>query len=43
VDLASPAPHDRGAAICAALVFAAGIAAITLFGARDSGRRSAPD
>jgi len=36
-------PHDRGAAICAALVFAAGIAAVTLLGARDSGRRSAPD
>ena len=32
-------PHDRGAAICAALVFAAGIAAITLLGARDAGRR----
>jgi hypothetical protein len=29
-------PHDRGAAICAALVFAAGIAAITLRGARDA-------
>ncbi len=36
-------PHDRGAAICAALVLAAGIAAVTLLGARDSGRRSAPD
>ena len=34
-------PHDRGAAICAALVFAAGIAAVTLLGARDSGRRPA--
>jgi hypothetical protein len=36
-------PHDRGAAVCAALVFVAGIAAVTLLGARDSGRRSAPD
>jgi hypothetical protein len=36
-------PHDRGAAICAALVFAAGITAITLLGARDSGRRAAPE
>jgi hypothetical protein len=31
-------PHDRGAAICAALVFAAGIAVVTLRGARDSVR-----
>jgi hypothetical protein len=31
-------PHDRGAAICAALVFVAGIAVITLRGARDSVR-----
>jgi hypothetical protein len=36
-------PHDRGAAICAALVFAAGTAAVTLLGARDADRRSAPD
>jgi hypothetical protein len=36
-------PHDRGAAVCAALVLVAGIAAVTLLGARDSGRRSAPD
>jgi hypothetical protein len=28
-------PHDRGAAICAALVFAAGLAAVTVRGARD--------
>ena len=35
-------PHDRGAAICATLVLAAGIAAVTLLGARDSGRRPAP-
>jgi hypothetical protein len=28
-------PHDRGAAICAALVFAAGVAVITVRGARD--------
>jgi hypothetical protein len=32
-------PHDRGAAICAALVFAVGLAAVTLRGARDSGAR----
>lgn len=32
-------PGDRGAAICAALVFAAGIAAITLRGARDFAAR----
>jgi hypothetical protein len=31
-------PHDRGAAICAALVFAAGLALITIRGARDSVR-----
>ena len=31
-------PHDRGAAICAAVVFAAGIAVITVRGARDSVR-----
>jgi len=36
-------PHDLGGALCAALVFAAGTAAITLFGARDSGRRSSPE
>jgi hypothetical protein len=36
-------PHDRGAAVCAALVIAAGIAAVALLGARDSGRRAAPD
>ena len=35
-------PHDLGGALCAALVFAAGAAAITVFGARDSGRRAAP-
>jgi hypothetical protein len=29
-------PHDSGAALCAALVFAAGTAAITLRGARES-------
>jgi len=28
-------PPDRGAAICAALVFAAGVAVITVRGARD--------
>jgi hypothetical protein len=31
-------PHDRGAAICAALVFAAGITVIAVRGARDSAR-----
>jgi len=31
-------PHDRGAAICAALVFAAGVAVIMVRGARDSVR-----
>jgi hypothetical protein len=32
-------PHDRGAAICASVVFAAGIVAVTVLGARDPGRR----
>lgn len=31
-------PHDRGAAICATLVFAVGLAAVTIWGARDSAR-----
>jgi hypothetical protein len=31
-------PHDRGAAVCAALVFAAGVAVITARGARDRSR-----
>lgn len=31
-------PHDHGAAICATLAFAAGLALITLRGARDSAR-----
>jgi len=31
-------PYDRGAAICAALVFAAGVAVITVRGARDRSR-----
>ena len=31
-------PHDRGAAICAALVFAGGVAVITVRGARDRAR-----
>jgi hypothetical protein len=31
-------PHDRGAAICAALVFVAGAAVITVRGARDRSR-----
>jgi hypothetical protein len=29
-------PHDRGAALCAALVFVAGIAITTVRGARDA-------
>ena len=32
-------PHDRGAAICAALVFAVSLAAVTLRGARDAAAR----
>ncbi|MFY9927518.1 MAG: hypothetical protein WAK82_05900, partial [Streptosporangiaceae bacterium] len=36
-------PHDLGGALCAALLFAAGTAAVTLFGARDSGRHAAPE
>jgi hypothetical protein len=36
-------PDDLGGALCAALLFAAGIAAVTLFGARDSGRRFTPE
>ena len=32
-------PDDRGAAICASAVFAAGIVAVMVFGARDPGRR----
>jgi len=35
VDLAGPAAHDVGGALCAAVVFAAGLAAITLCGARE--------
>jgi hypothetical protein len=31
-------PHDLGGALCAALVFAVGLALITIRGARDSGR-----
>jgi hypothetical protein len=34
-------PHDLGGALCAGLIFAAGIAAFTLFGARGSARRLA--
>jgi hypothetical protein len=29
-------PHDRGAALCAALIFAAGMVVITVRGARDT-------
>ena len=36
-------PHDLGGALCACGVFAAGIVAVTLLGARDSGRRPAPE
>lgn len=36
-------PHDLGGALCAGLVFAAGAAAIALFGARTSGRHSSPE
>jgi hypothetical protein len=36
-------PHDLGGALCAALILVAGTVAVTLFGARDSGRRSAPE
>jgi hypothetical protein len=32
-------PHDLGAALCASAVFAAGAVAVTVFGARDPGRR----
>jgi hypothetical protein len=32
-------PHDLGAALCACAVFAAGIVAVTVFGARDPSRR----
>lgn len=35
-------PHDLGGALCACAVFAAGIVAFTLLGARDSGRHTAP-
>jgi hypothetical protein len=35
-------PHDRGGAICACLVIAAGLALITALGPRDSGRESGP-
>src|SRR5205823_5550478 len=36
------APHDRGGAICAGLVIAAGLALITVRGPRESGRESGP-
>ena len=35
-------PHDRGAAICACLVIAAGLVLITVRGPRESGRESGP-
>ena len=36
-------PHDLGGALCACGVFAAGVAAITLLGARDPARRPGPE
>jgi hypothetical protein len=36
-------PDDLGGALCAALLFAAGTAVVTLFGAHDSGRHFAPE
>jgi hypothetical protein len=36
-------PHDLGGALCAYGVFAAGTAAVTLLGTRDSSRRPAPE
>jgi hypothetical protein len=33
-------PHDRGGAICACLVFAAGLALVTVRGARESVRET---
>ena len=36
-------PHDLGGALCASGVFAAGLVAITLLGARDPSRRPAPE
>jgi hypothetical protein len=36
-------PHDLGGALCAGGVFAAGVVAVTLLGARDSSRRPAPE
>jgi hypothetical protein len=35
--------HDRGAAICASLVYAAGVAVIAVRGARNSGRDPSPE
>jgi hypothetical protein len=35
-------PHDRGGAICACLVIAAGLALITMRGPRESGHESGP-
>jgi hypothetical protein len=35
--------HDRGAAICASLVYAAGVAVITVRGTRNSGRGPSPE
>ena len=35
-------PHDRGGAICAGLVLAAGLVLITVHGPRESGRESGP-
>jgi hypothetical protein len=35
-------PGDLGGALCAAAVFAAGAAAVTVLGPRDAGRRAGP-
>jgi hypothetical protein len=35
-------PHDRGGAVCACLVLAAGLALITVRGPREAGRESGP-
>jgi hypothetical protein len=35
-------PHDRGGAICACLVIAAGLVLITVRGPRESGREPSP-
>ena len=39
---ATRTPHDRGGAVCACLVIAAGLVLITVRGPRESGRESGP-